>query len=87
MQDEPSADEPFFHQPSASVRFWVPMTGEPSVAASVGASTLRYRFHLGASDVELVGLYVAHAPSLHDAVRRRLSAGSREPVMLRDADF
>lgn len=87
MQQETSVDEPFFHQPSASVRFWVPIEGSPAVAASVGASTLRYRFHLGASDVELVGVYLAHLPSLHDAVRRRLSAGSREPVMLRDADF
>lgn len=81
-----TTNPPFFDQASATVRFWVTQDGQPPVAASIGGATLRYHFQAQGVGDELVAAYVAHAGQIDDAVRRRLAAGSREPVILRDPD-
>lgn len=75
----------FFHEPSGSVRFWVQI-GEDFVGATIRKETLHYRFAANAVDDDPLVTYAAHAAELGDAVRRRVLAGSREPVMLRDPD-
>lgn len=77
---------PFFDEASATVRFWVSQEGQPPVAASIGGATLRYHFQAQGIGDELVAAYTAHATQIDAAVRQRLAAGAREPVILRDAD-
>ncbi|MCR5867929.1 MAG: DUF1488 family protein [Aquincola tertiaricarbonis] len=81
-----NTNPPFFDPASATVRFWVTQEGQPPVAASIGGATLRYHFQAQGAGDDLVAAYVAHARQIDEAVRRRLAAGSREPVMLRDPD-
>lgn len=79
--------DPHFHEASRSVRFWVPF-GESGTGASIGQETLSYCFLGGRpGEEDPVRLYVAHQARIHAAVMRRVSAGSREPVMLRPNDF
>ena len=75
----------FFHLPSGTVRFWIEVDGQ-AIGASIGKEVLHYRFHANQRDDEPLQTYLAHAPELEAAVRRRVAAGSLEPVMLRDAD-
>ena len=77
--------EAFFHEPSGTVRFWVLLAGVP-IGASIGKETLHYRFAPQRSDDDPLTTYLANAPEIDAAVRRRAAAGSIEPVMLRDAD-
>ena len=77
---------PYFHDDSSSVRFWVQVAGVP-VGATVSERTLHYRFAPLRSDDVALETYVAHADELHAAVRRRVAAGSIEPVMLREHDL
>ena len=79
------AEAPFFHQESGTVRFWVMVDGQP-VGASIGKETLHYRYKSSQSEDDPLATYTQHAPELEAAVIRRLAAGSREPVMLRDSD-
>lgn len=76
----------FFHDDSASVRFWV-QVGDHLIGASVGKSTLHYRYQPHRSDDDPMATYREHMPALHAAVHRRVAAGSREPVMLRENDL
>jgi hypothetical protein len=77
--------EPYFHIDSNTVRFWVLVDGLP-VAASIGKATLHYRYHPHMRDDQPLATYTANAAEIDAAVRRRLAAGAREPVMLRDPD-
>jgi hypothetical protein len=77
--------EPFFHLASGTVRFWVPVDGE-LVGASITKETLHYRYHAQNNDDDPLVTYIANAAEIDAAVRRRVAAGSREPVMLRDSD-
>jgi hypothetical protein len=79
------SQEPFFHVPSGTVRFWV-LVDDLLVGASIGKETLHYRYQPQRSDDDALETYTQHSSEIHTAVRRRLAAGSREPVMLRDAD-
>lgn len=79
--------DPHFHEASRSVRFWVPC-GDSGTGASIGQETLSYCFLGGRLiDEDPLKIYLAHQERIHAAVIRRVSAGSREPVMLRPNDF
>jgi hypothetical protein len=77
---------PHFHTDSGAVRFWVSVDGA-FVGASISKATLHYRFQPGAQDDDPLATYTAHAQVIDDAVRRRVAAGSIEPVMLREVDL
>lgn len=76
---------PFFHDASGCVRFWV-LVDDQYIGASIRRETLHYRFDPQASGEDPLATYTAHAADIDAAVRRRVAAGSREPVMLRDPD-
>ncbi|HSI52588.1 MAG: DUF1488 family protein [Ramlibacter sp.] len=80
------ADAPFFHDASATVRFWIVVDGTP-LGASVGSQALHHRFRPNAQGDDPLETYLAHATEIEAAVRRRLAQGSREPVMLREPDL
>ena len=75
----------FFHEDSAAVRFWVEVGGA-FVGATISKLTLHYRFSPQRTDEDALATYLAHAEEINAAVRRRVAAGSREPVMLREWD-
>lgn len=77
---------PYFHHDTASVRFWVEVNGQ-EVGASVSQQTLHYSFQPQSSDDDALATFLAHSDELEDAVRRRIAAGSLEPVMLREHDL
>lgn len=79
------SQEPFFHEASGRVRFWV-QVDELLVGATISKETLHYRYQAHASNDEPLATYTANADELAAAVRRRVATGSVEPVMLRDAD-
>jgi hypothetical protein len=70
---------------SGTVRFWV-LVDDQLVGASIGKETLHYRYKAHMSDDEPLATYTQNEAEIHAAVRRRVAAGSREPVMLRDPD-
>jgi hypothetical protein len=80
------SQEPFFHQPSGTVRFWV-LVDDVLVGAMIGKATLHYRYHPNRSDDDPLETYLANAAEIDEAVRRRVATGSSEPVMLRDPDI
>jgi len=77
--------EPFFHNDSGAVRFWVDVDGL-TVGATIGKETLHYRYAAQRTDDEPLATYLANAAEIHAAVRRRVAKGSIEPVMLRELD-
>jgi hypothetical protein len=79
------SQEPFFHMPSGTVRFWVSVDGQ-LIGASIGKETLHYRYKPNASDDDPLETYLANSAGIDEAVRRRVATGSVEPVMLRDPD-
>lgn len=81
-----ASPSPFFHDSSGAVRFWVLIDGQ-FVGASVSRETLHYRYRPTARDDEPLDTYALHAQDIDDAVRRRISQGSSEPVMLREFDL
>ena len=79
-------DSPFFHEASATVRFWILVDGQP-LGASVSREALHHRYRPTMHDDEPLETYLANAADIEAAVRRRLAQGSREPVMLREYDL
>ena len=79
-------DEPFFHESSGTVRFWVLIDGKP-MGASVGSQALHHRFRPTAQGDDPVETFRANATEIEAAVRRRAAQGSIEPVMLREYDL
>jgi hypothetical protein len=77
--------EPFFHESSGTVRFWV-LVDDVLVGASIGKETLHYRYKPQATDDDPLSTYLANSAEIDAAVRRRVATGAREPVMLRDPD-
>ena len=80
------AEAPFFHDASATVRFWVVVDGQPK-AASVSSQALHYRFRPDSQSDNAMETFGHHVPELEAAVRRRFAEGAREPVMLREYDL
>lgn len=83
---EPHAPEPLFHDDSGAVRFWVPIGDGRFVGATISKQTLHYRFQASLDGSDAVSTYAAHREEIDSAVRRRLAAGSIEPIMLREFD-
>jgi hypothetical protein len=79
--------EPYFHEPSGAVRFWVPVAAGGFIGASIPTAVLHFRFHSNASGTDAVADYRRHRGEIEDAVLRRVAQGSIEPVMLREADI
>jgi len=77
---------PYFDEPSDAVRFWVLVEGQP-LGASISRATLHYRFRPKSSDDDPIETFKANEREIDAAVRRRLQAGSLEPVMLREHDL
>ncbi|MEO8298215.1 MAG: DUF1488 family protein [Burkholderiales bacterium] len=77
---------PFFHQESEAVRFWVEMDNGEYIGATISKQTLHYRFQAEMSGANALAVYNVHREEIDAAVLRRVKAGSREPVMLREAD-
>lgn len=80
------SDLPFFHDASATVRFWVEVDGNV-LGASVGREALHHRYRPGAEGEDPLETFRQHTAEIEAAVRRRVAAGSREPVMLREYDL
>ena len=78
--------QPFLHDDSGAVRFWVDVDGQ-TVGASVRRETLHHCFAAGHRDDQPLATFQSHEAELHAAVRRRVGAGSIEPVMLREHDL
>lgn len=80
------SDAPFFHEASATVRFWIEVGGKP-FGASVSREALHHRYRPTTQGDDPLETYQANAADIEAAVRRRLAEGSREPVMLREYDL
>lgn len=76
----------YFDLASGSVRFWVEVDSI-RVGASVGKEVLHYRFHPNRIDDDPLQTFAANAQCLDAAVRRRVAAGAREPIMVRTFDL
>ena len=79
-------EEPFFHEASGAVRFWVLVDGK-LLAASVSREALHYRFRPGAASEDPMATFGLHVPEIEAAARRRFADGALEPVMLREYDL
>jgi hypothetical protein len=79
--------EPFVHDESGAVRFWVQTDAGDTVGAIVRKEALHYRFKSAASGVDVLKTYRDHREEIDAAVLRRIATGSIEPVILREADF
>lgn len=77
---------PFFHDESATVRFWV-QTDAGLVGASISRLVLHYSFRPGTQSDDPLQTYAANAEAIAAAVRSRVAKGSREPVMVREFDL
>lgn len=75
----------YLHLESDSVRFWALVDGT-WVGAMISRRALHHRFQPQAVDEDPMQTYQTFEQEIHAAVRRRVAAGSREPVMLRDGD-
>ncbi len=76
----------FMHDESGSVRFWVLTEGGQYVGATISKQTLHYSFRGDISGSDALATYAANREVIDAAVRRRVAAGSIEPVMLRERD-
>lgn len=87
-EDDGSAMRPeaFFHLPSGTVRFWVPVD-RGFVSAGIHGVDLHYRYCSQETTDQPLATYLAHASEIEAAVRRRLDAGALEPVILRGPDL
>lgn len=85
--DPDLSPQPFFHEDSGTVRFWVLDDAGQLVGASVSKEALHYRFHSGLAGAEALASYLQHRGEIDAAVRRRIASGSIEPVMLRERDM
>lgn len=81
-----ATDGPFFHDGTREIRFTVLIDGAP-VWASVGSATLRFHFRPTVHVDDAMMTFAAHVAEIEAAVRRRITAGARPPVMLREADL
>ncbi|MBI5275084.1 MAG: DUF1488 family protein [Burkholderiales bacterium] len=80
------SEEPYFDEASSTVRFWVQIDGRP-FAASVRSAALHYCFRPEATGDIPMETFGMHTAEIESVVRRRVSEGAREPVMLREFDL
>jgi hypothetical protein len=79
-------DAPFLHEASSTIRFWVDVNGQ-WIGASVGRDALHHRYRPTAQGDDPLETFAQNASDIEAAVRRRIAAGSREPIMLREFDL
>lgn len=79
--------QPFFHEGSGAVRFWVSTADGAFIGASIRQEVLRFRFHASESEPHALAAYMARRRDIDAAVLRRIAQGALEPVMLRESDF
>ena len=80
------SQDPFFHDSSGTVRFWV-LVDAVQMGASIGRETLHYHYKPTAQGDDPLETFRAHVADIEAAVRRRVAVGAREPVMLREYDL
>lgn len=78
--------EPYFHDDTGALRFWVRSENAGFVGASVRKQILHYHFKSASDGTDAVQTYRAHQDLFDAAVLSRIAQGSIEPVMLREAD-
>ena len=78
---------PWLHPDSGAVLFQVTLAAGAPIGAILSKEVLRYRYQARADGADAVALYEANRQEIDDAVRRRVAAGSLEPVMLRENDL
>lgn len=76
----------YLHLESDSVRFWV-LVDTTWIGAMISRRSLHHRFQPQAVDEDPMQTYLTFERDIHAAVRRRVAAGSLEPVMLREHDL
>lgn len=81
-----NTDLPYLHLESDSIRFWA-VVGTSTVGAMISRRALHFRFRPQAADDDPLETYWMFQRDIHEAVRRRVAAGAREPVMLREYDL
>jgi hypothetical protein len=78
---------PSLHADSGAVRFAVDTEDGMRVGASISKEVLHYRYKAAWDGADALATYLAHRAEIDQAVRRRVAAGSIEPVMLRETDL
>ena len=87
IRQRPCMTQPaYLHLESDSVRFWV-LVDATWVGAMISRRALHHRFQPQAVDEDPMQTYLTFEQDIHAAVRRRVAAGSLEPVMLREHDL
>jgi hypothetical protein len=84
---EQTLPQPFFHEDSGAVRFWVRTEAGAVVGACVPRQALQYCFNAAIVVADALDTYLRHQGEIDSAVLRRIAKGSIEPVMLREADL
>ena len=79
--------EPYFHDDSGTVRFWVRTEAGDAVGASIARQVLHHRFKAAIGGVDALDSYLEHRATVDAAVLRRVARGSIEPVMVREHDL
>lgn len=80
------SDEPFLHEASGTVRFWMLVDGQP-FGASVSREALHHRYRPTVQGEDPLQTFRDNIADIEAAVHRRIAQGSREPVMLREYDL
>lgn len=78
---------PSFREDSGAVWCWVEMPDGQRIGAILSKQLLQFRFKAKPDGSDAVATYEAHRGEIDAAVVRRATAGSREPVMLREFDL
>ncbi len=78
--------DPYLHEASGSLRFWVP-AGDAGIGAIIGLEVLSYCFRGRTDQGDPLKIYAAHRDQIHAAVLRRMAEGAREPVILKRHDL
>lgn len=79
--------EPFVHEESGAVRFWVRTVAGQTMGAILRQQVMHYRFQADPSGIDALKTYLDRRAQIDAAVLRRVAMGSIEPVILREADF
>jgi hypothetical protein len=82
----PMDTSPYFDLGTGRLRFWVTLDDGHAFGATLSKETLHYRFHGQQDGGDALAIYEANRRCIDDAVKRRVLAGAREPVVLRDPD-
>lgn len=78
---------PEYHGASEALWFWVRNGESPPVRASISRQVLHYRLDGQSDGSDAAKTYAAHRALIDAAVLRRVAAGSRDPVLLRESDL